>query len=158
MLGSATSRNIKFLIATYSFDKLFNRYGNYISKLCNLLVIGKDKLNLIISGKEEDTDKQFDEVIIKKSNIDYPKLNESPIKIFDLQKFVIDRKVNSFSSVSGLSDFSKEGDFKDKSIDELISSIDKKIEEIEAEEYKDIRENLNVKDANVSKFRIEDTL
>lgn len=163
MLSSATSRNIKFLIGTRSLDELINKYGNYVSKLSNLLVINNDKLRLNISGLEKDVDKQFNEVIIKSSNIEYPKLNENPIKIFDLQKFVIDKKkdniansfTNPFDNVRELPGAEK---YKNKSLEELISNIDKKIEEIEAEEYKDIKEHLNTKDANISKFKIEDTL
>ena len=163
MLSSATSRNIKFLIGTRSLDELINKYGNYVSKLSNLLVINNDKLRLNISGLEKDVDKQFNEVIIKSSNIEYPKLNENTIKIFDLQKFVIDKKkdniansfTNPFDNVRELPGAEK---YKNKSLEELISNIDKKIEEIEAEEYKDIKEHLNTKDANISKFKIEDTL
>ncbi len=166
MLSSATSRNIKFLIGTRSLDELINKYGNYVSKLSNLLVINNDKLRLNISGLEKDVDKQFNEVIIKSSNIEYPKLNENPIKIFDLQKFVIDKKkdniansfTNPFDNVPELPEFPGAEKYKNKSLEELISNIDKKIEEIEAEEYKDIKEHLNTKDANISKFKIEDTL
>lgn len=166
MLSSATSRNIKFLIVTRSLDELINKYGNYVSKLSNLLVINNDKLRLNISGLEKDVDKQFNEVIIKSSNIEYPKLNENPIKIFDLQKFVIDKKkdniansfTNPFDNVPELPEFPGAEKYKNKSLEELISNIDKKIEEIEAEEYKDIKEHLNTKDANISKFKIEDTL
>lgn len=92
MLSSATSRNMKFFIGTRSVEDLINKYGNYISKLCNLLVINNDNLKLNIARQEKVIDKQFSEVIIKNSNIDYPKLSESPIKIFDLQKFVMDKK------------------------------------------------------------------
>lgn len=166
MLSSATSRNIKFLIVTRSLDELINKYGNYVSKLSDLLVINNDKLRLNISGLEKDVDKQFNEVIIKSSNIEYPKLNENPIKIFDLQKFVIDKKkdniansfTNPFDNVPELPEFPGAEKYKNKSLEELISNIDKKIEEIEAEEYKDIKEHLNTKDANISKFKIEDTL
>ena len=38
MLSSATSRNIKFLIGTRSLDELINKYGNYVSKLSNLMI------------------------------------------------------------------------------------------------------------------------
>ena len=104
--------------------------------------------------------------IIKSSNIEYPKLNENPIKIFDLQKFVIDKKkdniansfTNPFDNLPELPEFPGAEKYKNKSLEELISNIDKKIEEIEAEEYKDIKEHLNTKDANISKFKIEDTL
>ena len=166
MLSSSTSRNIKFLIGTRSFDELISKYGNYISKICNKLVIANANLKLSISGQEKVIDKQFAEVIIKNTDIVYPKLSENPLKIFDLQKFVMDKKKdnlanafsNPFEKVPELPAFPGSEKYQNQSVEELISRIDQKIEEIESEEYNDIRENLNINDANISKFKIEDTL
>ena len=54
MLSSGVSRDIKFEIATRSYDDLIEKYGNYITKLSNSVVVGKEIKALV--NNEEFTD------------------------------------------------------------------------------------------------------
>ena len=56
---------------------------------------------------------------------EYPKLEESKVNIFDLQRFVINNNIKKFNLDLDTNDFI--------STEDLIKSIDKKIAELDAE-------------------------
>lgn len=121
ILGSCLSRNIKVYLATRSEFEIENIYGSYISKLCDLVSIENSKVKLVVNQVEESFDKDFETVVIKKCNIDYPKLKNETVKVFNLEMFVhnmyngnlnnpfIDNQVNN---------------------DDLLKQIDDKLEEL----------------------------
>jgi hypothetical protein len=89
MLSSAINHNIKFYIFTRDKERLEKLYSNYINKLSNKIIL-HDKKILVKIGDEE---KEIPNVQIKeettKSIIDYPKLKDCEIKIFNLKKYII---------------------------------------------------------------------
>ncbi len=130
ILGSCISRNIKTFIATRSVSELANIYGSYMPKLCDLLSIGNSDIKLVIGNTEEKADKSFETITITEENVNYPTLNITDIKLFDLEKLVKDIK----SKELGNMDFSKLDLGEPFKADDLIKSIDKKIAEIEEQE------------------------
>lgn len=130
ILNTDITKIIKFYIGTRSVDRLVNKYSNYIFKLCDLVLIKEVSIKLISNEREEDFPKNFDKTeIINKSNIDFPKLNNIEIQTIDIAKRVDDIKRNKYKQI----DTNIEINSKDsiKSIDKMISDIDKKIAELE---------------------------
>lgn len=130
ILGSCISRNIKTYIATRSLLELTNIYGSYMPKLCDLLSIGNDDIRLVINNVEQKIDKDFKTVTIQNGNIEYPKLSITDIKLFDLEKFVKDIKIQQLENIDF--DSTNLGELFD--VDALIKSIDEKIAQIEMKE------------------------
>lgn len=130
ILGSCISRNIKTYIATRSLLELTNIYGTYMPKLCDLLSIGNDDIRLVINNVEQKMDKDFKTVTIQNRNIEYPKLSITDIKLFDLEKFVKDIKIQQLENIDF--DSTNLGELFD--VDALIKSIDEKIAQIEMKE------------------------
>lgn len=135
MLSTGISKNIKFIVVTRSFEDLVNKYGNYITKLSNNVIVNKE-IKLTINGEEVTAEKE--NIIEDKanSNIEYPILNENKIEMFNIEEFVRanlkNNSANSFKldTMSGTNlDLNN-----NKSIDELIKNIDEKIEQLNQEE------------------------
>lgn len=126
MLSSGISRNIKFEIATRSYDDLIEKYGNYITKLSDSVVVGKEIKSLI--NNEEYTD-EVEYLILPIVNvlIQYPTLKKTDIKLFNLEKFVN-------SNIGNLDNLELSTSNLNTNIDNLINEIDKKIEELDTEE------------------------
>lgn len=126
ILGSCLSRNIKVYLATRSMEKLSDEYGSYMLKLCDLIFIRNNDIKLVINNIEESTEKEFKAVSINDAQIDYPTLNVSTIKLFDIEKFVENINTNElFSKYDNLDSNNPIG------IDELVKKIDARIEELE---------------------------
>lgn len=104
ILGASAFRKIKFLIITRSMDKLVNRYGDYINKLCE---------NIHIDSNEVFYDEEH--FVNNNVNHDY-KINDK-ISIFNLQSFL------------GYDDNTEK-----KEVDDLLKLVNKKITEIDKEE------------------------
>lgn len=152
ILGSCVSRNIKTYVATRSLSELTNIYGSYMPKLCDLVSIGNDDIRLVINGVEQKTNKDFETVTIQSGNIEYPKLNVTDIKLFDLEKLVKNIKTQQLGNM----DFANTNLREPFKAEDLIKSIDEKIAQIEMEEklesYKDKEE---IK-SELSQFKIDD--
>ena len=129
ILDSCLARNIKVYLATRSLDEILNVYGKYISKLCDLVSIRNNDIRLVINNVEEIIEKDFETVTIDDAKIDYPTLQTSKIKLFDLEKVVKDLKMQELSN-----DDSKFNLGEPVKADDLIRSIDEKIKQIELEE------------------------
>ena len=123
MMGSGIARNIKFTIFTRSKRNLEDKYGNYINNLSDEIRVTEKNIELFISGEKIDIENLIKEVKLKDSKIEYPKLSDSNIEVFDLKKFVNDKKglIRSYDSNK-------------HNIDELIKTIDAKLEELDKEE------------------------
>ncbi len=146
ILGSCISRNIKTYIATRSVSELANIYGTYMPKLCDLISIGNTNIKLVIGNVEETFDKDFETVFVTESNVEYPTLNVTTIKMFDLEKKVRGIEPQqlgniSFTNTDFLGDSAK--------MDELIKNIDDKIEQLNMEAKMD---KLNKDDNQKSEF------
>lgn len=139
ILGSCISRNIKTYIATRSLKELINIYGSYMTVLCDLLSIKNDGIQLVINNDEQKMNKDFDSVNIESSNILYPKLNITDIKLFDFEKFVKNAKVKQLEKlnidIANLSNTNNSKPIKSDPIktEDLIKKIDEKIAQIEKE-------------------------
>lgn len=139
ILGSCISRNIKTYIATRSLKELINIYGSYITVLCDLLSIKNDSIQLVINNDEYKINKDFDSVSIESSNILYPELNNTDIKLFDFEKFVKNAKVKQLEKlnidIANLSNSNNSKPIKSEPIktEDLIKKIDEKIAQIEKE-------------------------
>ncbi len=152
ILGSCISRNIKTYIATRSVAELANIYGSYMPKLCDLLSIGNTNIKLVISNVEETFDKDFETVSITESNVEYPTLNTTTIKMFDLEKMVKEIKSQQLGNM-GFANTDLGEPFK---VDDLIKSIDDKIEQLEIEEKMDKLKKDDKEKAEFDQFKIED--
>ena len=129
ILSSCSSRNIKTYIGTRSSSELGYIYGEYILKLCDLLSIGNSSIKLVINNEEEIVDKEFDEVIIPTSNVLYPVLERKEVKLFNLEKFIMNIKGEQLGEMPTPPEIKK--------IDEIIKNIDEKISQLEMEEALD---------------------
>lgn len=152
ILGSCISRNIKTYIATRSVSELANIYGSYMPKLCDLLSIGNTNIKLVISNVEETFDKDFETVSVAESNVEYPKLNTTTIKMFDLEKMVKEIKSQQLGNMS----FTNTDLGEPFKVDDLIKCIDDKIEQLEIKEKMDKLKKDNKEKAEFDQFKIED--
>lgn len=151
ILGSCVARNIKTYIATRSVAELANIYGSYMPKLCDLVSIENLKVKLVINQVEESFDRDFETINNLEGNVEYPKLNPTTIKMFDLEKLVKDAKMQQLSST----DFSKFNLGEPFKADDLIKSIDAKIEQLELEEKMEkMKKNDNEK-SELEQFKTE---
>lgn len=124
MLSSCTSRNIKVYLATRSLDKLEKDHTTYIEKLANGILINKDSIDIIIDNDKEKLEKDFKEIIIPTSNIDYPNLETKSVKTFSVIDFVNDQKRTKITKT-----LTNEEGIK---IENLLKKIDEKIAELES--------------------------
>lgn len=173
MMSSCLSKGIKFILSTRSNDDLKEKYGSYIEKLADTLEIKNSSILLNVNGDvlKDENNLMIDEnyILSKNNNIAYPALNDTNVEIFDLKRFVIDNRKaafeNNLTNPFNLDPFATEP-FSNKdlipfegggsNIDNLIKNIDKKLEELEQEEYKDIKENVNKSESELAKLKIED--
>jgi len=116
MLSSCLSRNMKFYLSTRSIDNLEMKYGNYLIKLCDIVRIQNDSVEFILDDNKETFEKQFVTIPLEQSNVEYPKLKEEEVKVFDFLSFVD----------GGCQQKVEVGDF--------IRRIDAKVDELEQEE------------------------
>ena len=145
MLSSGVSRNIKFEIATRSYEELIEKYGKYIEKLSNHVVVEKD-IKLVIDNEEYTEEKEQLIEFIQDENVEFPLLQKEKIETFDIVEFVrskresIDMRNPFFTNnlSTNVSD-----------INGLIKDIDRKIEQLDA------KENTN-SDASVYSKEVEE--
>lgn len=153
MLSSGVSREIKFEIATRSYDDLIEKYGNYITKLSNSVVVGKEIKALV--NNEEFTD-EVEYLIPPMVNvaIEYPVLNKTDIKMFNIGEFVRSKQSKlNLNNTLGTTDLS----LNSGNIDNLIKEIDKKLEELDTEEKIDKVEEMKMDiKSDFQQFKVED--
>lgn len=153
MLSSGVSRDIKFEIATRSYDDLIEKYGNYITKLSNSVVVGKEIKALV--NNEEFTD-EVEYLIPPMVNvvIEYPVLNKTDIKMFNIGEFVRSNQSKlNLNNTLGTTDLS----LNSGNIDNLIKEIDKKLEELDTEEKIDKVEEMKMDiKSDFQQFKVED--
>lgn len=153
MLSSGVSRDIKFEIATRSYDDLIEKYGNYITKLSNSVVVGKE-IKLLVNN-EEFTD-EVEHLIPPMVNvaIEYPVLNKTDIKMFNIEEFVRSKQSKlNLNNTLGTTDLS----LNSGNIDNLIKEIDKKLEELDTEEKIDKVEEMKMYiKSDFQQFKVED--
>lgn len=138
MLSSGISKRIKFTISTRSLEDLSAKYGNYITKLSNIIYVVAGLLKVKIDDKDETIENKFEKIIDVYNEVYYPKLNPVSIKVFDLKKFV--KEANKLSIEDVLNDFppspipfSPMINNSDKDMDEFLKKIDDEIEKLSAE-------------------------
>ena len=145
MLSSGVSRNIKFEIATRSYEELIEKYGKYIEKLSNHVVVEKD-IKLVIDNEEYTEEKEQLIEFIQDENVEFPLLQKEKIETFDIVEFVRSKKEsidmrNPFLTNNLSTNVSD--------INGLIKDIDRKIEQLDA------KENTN-SDASVYSKEVEE--
>ena len=79
-----------------------------------------------VSDDEETFDKDFETISITESNVEYPILNTTKIKMFDLEKMVKEIKSQQLGKMS----FANTDLGEPFKVDDLIKSIDDKIEQL----------------------------
>ena len=158
ILSSSVSRNIKVFIATRSLSELSANYGNYTTKLCNLLKIRNNDIKVLINNGEETINKEFETVTFEEQVVELPTLKVEPIRLFDLEKFVSEKR--HVSPNNDLNPFTTKPFGEVPNVDDLIKSIDDKIEQIEVEEklekINENKNNDNKSKSNLEQFRIEE--
>ena len=147
MLSSGISRNIRFEIGTRSYEDLIEKYGNYITKLSDLVIISKT-IKLFINNQEYEEKVDSLYIPVEKLNIDKPVLEKKQIKMFNLEQFVRLKKENFGNQ------FETELSNEPTKIDNLIKEIDKKLEQLDIEEKIHEAEKLNVCKSSFQQFRI----
>lgn len=145
MLSSGVSRNIKFEIATRSYEELIEKYGKYIEKLSNLVVVEKD-IKLVIDNEEYTEEKEQLIEFIQDENVEFPLLQKEKIEMFDIVEFVRSKK----ESIEMCNPFLANNlSTNVPDINGLIKDIDRKIEQLDA------KENTN-SDASVYSKEVEE--
>lgn len=162
MLSSGLSKRIKFTVSTRSLEDLTAKYGNYITKLSNIIYVASGLLKIKIDDKDETIENKFEKIIDVYNEVDYPKLNHVSIKVFDLKKFVREAKKqdmeNTFNELPPLSNpFPSMLNEGNKNIDDLLKKIDDKIEELDAQEKMyNIEQQEEKVESEIAKFKIDD--
>ena len=149
ILSSAISNNINFYIATRSMDKLKENYGDYIKHIATLLVLDSNKITIEKNSSTEITeiiDQPNQDNLLSDVDITYPLTQKNEINIFDFKEFVKSKHIERAKSEINEMNKSPEkrnyepiepgnGTKKDTiDVDHLVSELDKKIKELEAEE------------------------
>lgn len=142
MLSSGISRNIKFEIATRSYEELIEKYGKYIEKLSNPVVVEKD-IKLVIDNEEYTEEKEQLIEFIQDENVEFPLLQKAKIETFDIVGFVRSKK----ESIDMRNPFLANN--LSTNVNGLIKDIDRKIEQLDA------KENTN-SDASVYSKEVEE--
>lgn len=145
MLSSGVSRNIKFEIATRSYEELIEKYGKYIEKLSNHVVVEKD-IKLVIDNEEYTEEKEQLIEFIQDENVEFPLLQKEKIEMFNIVEFVRSKKEGIDMSNPFLAN-NLSTNVPD--INGLIKDIDRKIEQLDA------KENTN-SDASVYSKEVEE--
>lgn len=153
ILGSCISRNIKTYIATRSVSELANIYGSYMPKLCDSLSIGNTNIKLVINNVEETFDKDFETVTINESDVEYPKLNSTNVNVFNLEKLVKEIKTQQLGNM----DFVNTDLGEPFKVDDLIKSIDDKIEQLEMEEKMEKLKKNDKEKSELEQFKVDGT-
>lgn len=157
MLSTGIANNMKFAVATRSFDDLINQYGNYITKLSNNIVVDKE-IKLTINGEDITENKEDILEDNYNSNIEYPTLTRNKIEMFNVEEFVRVHKKDMFQDSFSANSFSSlNPDLNQNSaVDDLIKCIDEKIEQLNQEEkmYNVEKENIEVK-SDFAQFKTE---
>lgn len=152
ILSSCVSRNIKTYIATRSLSELTKTYGSYMRVLCDLVSIRNNDIQLIINNVEQRMNKEFETVTIQSGNVSYPRLSINETKVFDMEKFVKDKKMEKFSNLYS-EIVNKNNDNNDNNenyveplkTDDIIRKIDEKLAQIEmAQKMRNNKENNEV--------------
>ena len=125
MLSSCISRKMKVYICTRDLDALLEKTDKYLLKLSDVIKVDDSGIKLISDNGYETIKDNIDEVEVPTYFSEYPKLEESKVNIFDLQRFVINNNIKKFNLDLDTNDFI--------STEDLIKSIDKKIAELDAE-------------------------
>ena len=145
MLSSGVSRNIKFEIATRSYEELIEKYGKYIEKLSNHVVVEKD-IKLVIDNEEYTEEKEQLIEFIQDENVEFPLLQKEKIETFDIVEFVRSKRENIDMHNPF---FTNNLSTNVSNINGLIKDIDRKIEQLDA------KENTN-SDASVYSKEVEE--
>ena len=128
MFSLGISKNIKFEIATCSYEEFTKRYGNDIIKIRNLIEIEND-IKLWVDSENYTDDIECLSLLAQKGNVLYPNLEKSAINTFDIKNFVLSKDIKCDSDNS-----LKPDDLNVARIDDLRQKIAKKIKELSAKE------------------------
>lgn len=130
MMSAGVSRNIKFVLVTRSKEILESQYGSYMFKLSNTIDITEKQIESIVANEKQTIENSHEEVKIPNEKIVYPSLKSTIIKTFPLEEYVQSkRKYDIFSETSNEDN---PLNYVDKvSIDDMITSIDEKMAQLE---------------------------
>ena len=167
MMSHDEDDKIKFYIGVRNIDEIENKYNVHIRDFANNIDVNEEVITVNISSDTEVFENEYNHVIFIKNDEDYPKLRNKGINIFNLEYAVSenDRLVSDVEPIININTEEikeeKTDDVFSGKLDELISSIDKKIDEIDKEEAerknkKETHETIeSMLEANLSKSKDE---
>ena len=141
ILSSCVYKNIKTYLVTRSIDELKNNYGEYILRLCDTLTISESKVELRTNDEFISEIKNFKNINIIKSNIEYPSLDDKTAYMFDLSKYLKDYRrsklLNNTDKI--VNNFDKK--INNIDLNNLIKKIDDKLEELDKQDIEKQKED-----------------
>lgn len=141
ILSSCVYKNIKTYLVTRSIDELKNNYGEYILRLCDTLTISEYKVELRTNDEFISEIKNFKNINIIKSNIEYPSLDDKTAYMFDLSKYLKDYRrsklLNNTDKI--VNNFDKK--INNIDLNNLIKKIDDKLEELDKQDIEKQKED-----------------
>lgn len=141
ILSSCVYKNIKTYLVTRSIDELKNNYGEYILRLCDTLTISESKVELRTNDEFISEIKNFKNINIIKSNIEYPSLDDKTAYMFDLSKYLKDYRrsklLNNTDKI--VNNFDKK--INNIDLNNLIKKIDDKLEELDKQDTEKQKED-----------------
>ncbi len=143
--------NTRYYIGTCSVENFESKYMITTHAISDVIKIKKDEIELESFGEITKFNNDIEEVIIDKSNIQYPIVKAHHIKVFDLKGYVDTKRIEKMenlvnSMMPGLADKIKDND-NQTNINNLIKNIDAKITKLE-NENKEKRQITNKKIEN----------
>ena len=141
ILSSCVYKNTKTYLVTRSIDELKNNYGEYILRLCDTLTISESKVELRTNDEFISEIKNFKNINIIKSNIEYPSLDDKTAYMFDLSKYLKDYRrsklLNNTDKI--VNNFDKK--INNIDLNNLIKKIDDKLEELDKQDIEKQKED-----------------
>ena len=92
MFNLGISKNIKFEVATRSYEELAKKYRNDITKFSNLVEVEND-IKLWVDSEDYTDDIERLSLPVEKGKVLYPSLEKKVINTFDLKGFVLSSSV-----------------------------------------------------------------
>ncbi len=128
MFSLGISKNIRFEVATCSYEDFTKKCGKDITKFSNLVEVEND-IKLWVDSEHYTDDIERLVLPVEKGKVLYPSLEKRVINTFDIKKFVLSRDIKCDSDNS-----LKSGDLNSARMDDLRQKIAKKMKELSAKE------------------------
>ena len=161
MMSSGIPKNIKFEIVTRSCEELTKKYGNYITKLSDMISVEKNIKSSI--GSDEFTEKiEYGLEPNVSINIEYPLLERKEINVFDIEHFVNFGKSNLepvnplfLEKIDLNNDYSMTSDSSSKDLESINQQVNEIINQSILEQNLEKVKNIEIDDkSDFQQFKI----